>query len=142
MTTVAPPPSSPRTRSEGDVVIAHRAFTARDLRFYAQPFPVRIIGFPIAHEAMDSAQTIAALASAIGDAPHMWLFLSRGTPEEDGPLAAYCESHFHRTVVYTSTGVRLVGYDRDNPRDTTRNTMRDATPAPAAAPAPPATSGH
>jgi hypothetical protein len=116
-----------------DIVIAHRAFTARDLRFYARPFPVQIVGFPITPEPLDSAQTIAALASAIGDAPHLWLFLSRGTPEEDGPLAAYCESHFHRTYTYTSAGVHLIGYDRDT----------GSTPAAAApAPAPPAASPH
>lgn len=114
----------------GDIVIAHRAFTARDLRFYARPFPVQIIGFPITHEPLDSAQTIAALASAVGDAPHLWLFLSRGAPEEEGPLAAYCDSHFRRTYTYTSTGVRLIGY-------------RDTVSAPdAAAPPPPAASRH
>jgi dolichyl-phosphate-mannose-protein mannosyltransferase len=115
----------------GDIVIAHRAFTARDLRFYARPFPVQIIGFPITSEPLDSAQTIAALASTIGDAPHLWLFLSRGTPEEDGPLAAYCESHFRRTYTYTSTGVRLIAYERDSV----------STPA-AVAPPPPAASRH
>jgi len=108
----------------GDVVVAHRAFTARDLRFYTKPFPVRIVGFPVTPEALDSAQTIAALASVIGDDPHVWLFLSRGTPQEDDPLVAYCESHFHRVSAYASPGVRLLGY------------VRDTTSAPGADPAP------
>jgi hypothetical protein len=49
----------------------------------------------------------------IGDDPHVWLFLSRGTPHEDDPLIAYCESHFHRVSAYASTGVRLFGYVRE-----------------------------
>ncbi len=97
----------------GDLVLGHRAFTARDLQFYAPTTAARIVGFPPNPVALDSTQLMAELAATVRGQRRVWLSLSRGTAEEYAPLMAFCESHFRRLYSYASSGVRLIGYTRD-----------------------------
>lgn len=106
----------------GELVIAHRAFTAKDLRHYA-PAATHVIPFPAPRPgiapATASAQPVngtsarAELAADVRGEPRVWLFLSRGTSEEEAPIVAYCDSTLQRTLSYVSSGVRLLGYTRD-----------------------------
>jgi 4-amino-4-deoxy-L-arabinose transferase-like glycosyltransferase len=94
------------------LVVAHRAFTARDLGFYA-PSATNIVPFP--QERGRAGNDLRAdLEETVAGAPRVWLFLSRGTPDEDAPLTAFFDRRFHRTDQYKSSGVQLIGYVRDS----------------------------
>ena len=92
-----------------ELVLAHRAFTAKDFRFYA-PEGTRIIPFPPADQAIASLDVDSTLSTIIGAAPRFWMFLSRSTPEEVTPLLAYCDHAYERdsAVSFESTGVQLI----------------------------------
>jgi len=113
-----------------DLVLAHRAFTDRILRFYLPPGMGRIVPFPEGDRPLASFDVDSALTAAVGDAPRFWFFLSRATPEEMEPLIAYCDHVYHRDTAdsYQSAGVTLLACDRD--------AGRSATPQPPARPAP------
>ncbi len=91
------------------MVLAHRAFTAKDFRFYA-PEGTRIIPFPASDQAIASLDVDSTLSTIIGGAPRFWMFLSRSTPEEVAPLLAYCDHTYGRdsAVSFESTGVQLI----------------------------------
>jgi 4-amino-4-deoxy-L-arabinose transferase-like glycosyltransferase len=94
------------------LVVAHRAFTARDLGFYA-PLDTNIVPFP-RERGTKGNDLRADLEETVAGAPRVWLFLSRGTPDEDAPLKAFFDQRFHRTDQYQSSGVQLIGYARDS----------------------------
>jgi 4-amino-4-deoxy-L-arabinose transferase-like glycosyltransferase len=97
----------------GELVIAHRAFTAKDFRFYAPPPLARVLPYPqgVSLAAVDVPHD---LARRIADAPRFWLFLSRSLPDEDAPLLAFCNGTYHRDPArsYSSTGVTLLACER------------------------------
>ena len=94
------------------LVIAHRAFTARILRYYA-PSATHILGFPPERRAVAGSALTAELDATVADVPRVWLFLSRATPEEDRQFLTFFDARFRRTERYTSSGVQLIGYTRD-----------------------------
>jgi mannosyltransferase len=97
----------------GDLVIAHRAFTGRLLSFYAPAMAMRVLPFPSEVQSAAGSSVLAQLDFAARRTTRVWLFLSRGTAEEEAPLVAYCDQRFRRDDTFVSSGVRLLGYARD-----------------------------
>jgi Dolichyl-phosphate-mannose-protein mannosyltransferase len=94
------------------VVVAHRAFTVKDLRFYA-PSATHIVPFPRARRPGERLDPMAELAGIVEGQPLVWLFLSRGPPDENAPIIALLEHQFRRTERFMSSGVQLDEYSRD-----------------------------
>ncbi|GEM_PF-645578 len=94
----------------GELVLAHRAYTAKDLRFYAAGTGARILPYPDEQHSLASRDADRDLAATVSTAPRFWLFLSRSTAEEDTVLTRFCARWFHRDSAdsFTSTGVRLI----------------------------------
>lgn len=92
-----------------ELVLAHRAFTAKDFRFYA-PDGTPVLPFPAGDRPIDSLDVDSALNRIVNGAPRFWMFLSRSTPEEVAPLLAYCGHTYERdpTASFESTGVHLL----------------------------------
>ncbi len=97
-----------------EVVVAHRAFTAKDFRFYAPP-GTTIIPYPAGDRSITSADVGGDLQRLVHDAPRFWMFLSRSTPDEITPLLDYCDHHYHRDAAasFRSTGVELIACVRE-----------------------------
>ncbi len=92
-----------------EVVVAHRAFTAKDFRFYAPP-GTTVIPYPAGDRPITSADVEGDLGRLVHEAPRFWIFLSRSTPGEIAPLLDYCDRHYHRdpAASFRSTGVELL----------------------------------
>jgi 4-amino-4-deoxy-L-arabinose transferase-like glycosyltransferase len=95
------------------VVVAHRAFTVKDLRFYA-PSVAHIMPYPRARRPGEQLTPQAELDGLAGEHSRVWLFLSRATDDENAPIIAYFGSHFHETNRFTSPGVQLLEFSRDS----------------------------
>ncbi len=111
----------------GAVVIVHRAFTVKDLRFYA-PSATHLMPFPRARRPGEQLTPMAELAALVEGQDHVWLLLSRATPDEDAPITAFLARGFRRTDSFVSSGVELYEYERTS-----------AAPGAPTAPASPAT---
>jgi hypothetical protein len=92
-----------------ELVLAHRAFTAKDFRFYA-PVGTRVLPFPSGDRPIDSLDVGSAMNRIVDGASRFWMFLSRSTPEEVAPLLAYCSQTYRRdpAASFESTGVQLI----------------------------------
>jgi hypothetical protein len=112
----------------GAVVVVHRAFTVKDLRFYA-PSATHIAPFPRARKPGEQLTPMAELTALAGGQDHVWLFLSRATPDEDAPITAFFARQYRRTESFVSSGVELYEYTRDS-------ALRGAPAAPASPSAP------
>jgi hypothetical protein len=108
------------------VVVAHRAFTVKDLRFYA-PSVAHILPYPRARRPGEQLSPQAELDGLASGLTRTWLFLSRGTDDENAPIIAYFRSHFRQTDRFTSSGVELLEFSRDSSPPGTRATS--AAPA-------------
>jgi hypothetical protein len=95
------------------VVVAHRAFTVKDLRFYA-PSVAHIMPYPRARRPGEQLTPQAELDGLAGQRSHIWLFLSRATDDENAPIIAYFRSRFQQTNRFTSSGVQLLEFSRDS----------------------------
>ncbi len=97
-----------------EVVVAHRAFTAKDFRFYAPP-GTTIIPYPAGDRSIASADVEGDLTGLVHGAPRFWMFLSRSTSDEIAPLLDYCDHHYHRDAAasFRSTGVELIACVRE-----------------------------
>jgi hypothetical protein len=97
-----------------EVVVAHRAFTAKDFRFYAPP-GTTIIPYPTGDRSIASVDVEGDLTRLVHDAPRFWMFLSRSTPDEIAPLIDYCDHHYHRDAAssFPSSGVELIACVRE-----------------------------
>jgi mannosyltransferase len=101
----------------GELVLAHRPFNAASLRLYAPSVATRVLPFPPDQRPREAAAIDSALASAVGDSERVWLYLSRGTPVEEGAIVAWLDARFRREHTFSSSGVRLLGYVRDDARN-------------------------
>jgi len=104
----------------------HRAFTAKDFRFYAPPGSARIVPYPSGDRPLRPDAVVRDLDTLIRAAPRFWMFLSRGTAREDAPLAAYCDGeagdtyHLDPALSYVSSGVDLLACVRRGGNPPTR----------------------
>jgi hypothetical protein len=92
-----------------EIVVAHRAFTAKDFRFYAPP-ETTVFPYPAGDRPITSADVESDLGRLVHDAPRFWIFLSRSTPAETAPLLDYCDHRYRRdsAASFRSTGVDLI----------------------------------
>lgn len=111
------------------VVVAHRAFTVRDLQFYA-PSITHIVPFPRARRPGERLEPMTELEGLVAGQSRVWLFLSRATSDEDAPILAFLEHQFRRTERYTSSGVQLDEYSRDSATRVEPAGARSADPVP------------
>jgi uncharacterized membrane protein len=109
------------------VVVAHRAFTVKDLRFYA-PSVAHIMPYPRARRPGEHLTPQAELDGLADGHTRVWLFLSRATDDENAPIIAFFKSHFRETDRFTSSGVQLLEFSRDS------TTSADGTPSPPSGP--------
>lgn len=109
------------------VVVVHRAFTVKDVRFYA-PLATHLAPFPRARRPGEQLTPMAELGALVEGQDHVWVFLSRATPDENAPITAFLAREFRRTESFVSSGVELYEYERVS-----------AAPGASAAPARPAT---
>lgn len=100
-----------------ELVLAHRAFTAKDFRFYAPP-GTRVVPFPPGDRPIASLNVDSTLDTLVHGATRFWIFLSRSTPAEVAPLRAYCDGVYHRAPAesFESTGVELFACVRGQDR--------------------------
>ncbi len=95
----------------GAVVVVHRAFTVKDLRFYA-PSAKHLMPFPRARKPGEQLAPMAELGALVEGQDHVWVFLSRATPDENAPITAFLAREFRRTESFVSSGVELYEYER------------------------------
>ena len=101
----------------GELVLANRPFSAASLRLYAPSVATHVLPFPPEPRPRGTAATDAELASAVGTSQRVWLYLSRSTAAEEGAMTGWLDARFRREYTFASSGVRLLGYVRDDARD-------------------------
>jgi len=101
----------------GELVLAHRPFSAASLRLYAPSVATHVLPFPPDPRRRFAAPTEAELVSAVGDSQRVWLYLSRSTATEEGAIIGWLDARFRREHTFSSSGVRLLGSVRDDARN-------------------------
>jgi len=100
----------------GELVLAHRPFSAASLKLYAPGVATNVLPFPPGPRTRETPATDAELATAVDSSQRVWLYLSRSTPAEEAAIVSWLEARFRREHTFSSSGIRLLGYVRDDTR--------------------------